>query len=84
MTAKQFINDWIHANPESCAVLAREVLLAYCIDHDVETSKEFINVEKRPDSRDVDKTIVEAISKTSFLSDVTNQAFLWVGFTGQP
>jgi len=84
MTAKQFINDWIHENPESCAGLAYAVLLAYCLDRDGETSEEFINVKKRPDSRDVDRTIVDAIRKTTFSSDVNNQEFLWAGFTGQP
>ena len=58
--------------------------MAYCVDRDMDTSKMFINLEKHPDLRDVDRTIVNAIRKSSFKREVEMNQSLWAGFTAEP
>ena len=84
MTANQFIEDWMARHPEECALLARATLRAYCLDRDMDTSKRFINLGKSPDLRDVDRAIVGAIRKTSFMREAGKNESLWAGCSGLP
>lgn len=84
MTAHQFIEDWMIRHPEDCAQIAQAALRAYCVDSDMDTSKMFINLEKHPDLRDVDRLIVNAISNSSFKREVEMNGSLWAGFSGVP
>jgi hypothetical protein len=84
MTANQFIEDWMTRNPDDCARLARAALRAYCLDRDMDTSKAFINLEKQPDLQDVDRVIINAIRKTTFMKEAERSRFLWTGCSGMP
>lgn len=67
MTPNEFIDNWVAQNPEECGWLARAAIQSYFLDENADTTEPFINIEKKPDLRDVDRVIVGAINRTSFL-----------------
>jgi hypothetical protein len=84
MTANEFIENWLACNPEDCQRLARAAIQIYCLDRDWESSEPFINLEKRPDLKDVDRAITNAINETSFIQEAENTESTWshcVGIT---